>query len=179
MAEDPNSIGTAFNLASRWYLSFLRAELHQKGDPDADQHLDELIRIVPSPENKPEAGAVVLRLQYRVTDYEVRINAETGESISWFADFLALGGSASMGAEQALRMARTFIDLPSGAELDTAEFETAGNSTFFRARWLHRHNDLPVEGDYLEVLLNVDAGRPFSISRFWRTPNLTRTPAWR
>lgn len=179
MAEDPNSIGTAFDLASRWYLSFLRAELHQKGDPDADQHLQELVRISPSPENKPGAGALVLRLQHRVSDYEVRINAQTGERISWFADFLALAGSAAIPVEEALRMARTFVELPPGAELDTAEYETAGESTFLRARWLHRDKDLPVEGDYLEVLFNVDAKRPFSISRVWRKPNLTRTPAWR
>jgi len=48
--------------------------------------------------------------------------------------------------------------------------------TFFRARWSHSEQGLPVEGDYIEVLVNGRFRKAFSLNKVWRVPNLGNQP---
>lgn len=169
----------AHEIAAQWYFDLLRAELTARGSVEAALRLDYFLRVAP-PQGVEPAGTVELTVQHRLTDYEVRLNAETGELISWFADFLAKDGDESMPREQALEMARQTGQVPSdGAELEMAEYEVMADRTLFRARWKHVSEGLEVDGDYIEVLINGKMRRPFSMNRVWRTPNLAGSPVVR
>jgi len=125
----------------------------------------------------PAAGDVTLTIQQRLSDYEVRLNSETGELISWFLDVLATGGDTSMPPQEGLELALRAGSVPDeGAELEASGYETMADRTFFRARWKHLHEGFEVEGDYIEVLMNGAARRPFAVSRVWREPNLDGRP---
>jgi hypothetical protein len=168
----------AFQRADQWYFRMLRAELENRGQGEAMEYIHDLLRLVPaSSDYSPEEGGLIsFTLEQRVTEYEVRLDSQTGEQISWFADFLASAGDRSMPEKDALILAEKCGRPPRDAELEVAGYESMAERTYFRARWIHRLQGLEVEGDYIEVLINGAAKVPFSVSRFWREPNLTSQP---
>ncbi|MDD2735384.1 MAG: hypothetical protein PHF56_15710 [Desulfuromonadaceae bacterium] len=166
--------------ASQWYLDLLCAEMIDRGQLEATRYLHELLRVQPVPgQTVKPFNSFKMNVQQRITEYEVRLNGQTGESISWFADFLSVGGNEALQPEVALKLATDFANPPDDAELESSEYETMADRTFFRARWRHCYDGLEVDGDYIEVLLNCAARMPFSVSRVWRQPNLSQTPILR
>jgi hypothetical protein len=166
----------AHDVAVQWYFDLLKAELDERGSGHAAEFLESIIRVREPAEN-PTSGDVTLTIQQRLSDYEVRLNSETGELISWFLDVLATGGDTSFPPDEALQLAWRAGNVPSeGAELEISGYETMADRTFFRARWKHFFRGLEVEGDYIEVLINGAARRPFSVSRVWRDPHLAGPP---
>ena len=166
----------AHDAAVRWYFDLLKAELDERGSGSAAAFLESILRVR-EPKESPASGDVALTIQQRLSDYEVRLNSETGELISWFLDVLATGGDTSMPPEEALELARRAGSVPDeGSELEASGYETMADRTFFRARWKHLYEGLEVEGDYVEVLINGAARRAFSVSRVWREPNLDGPP---
>lgn len=161
------------DIATRWYFDLLKAELVGRGSAEAVPSVDRYLRAAP-PASRDVTSPVVLTIQQQLTDYEVRLNANTGELISWFVDFLSREGDTSMPRASALELAHAIGQVPStDVELEIADYEVMAGRTFFRARWKHLHEGLEVEGDYVEVLINGKVRRAFSVSRVWREPNLS------
>lgn len=165
--------GTPYEVAERWYFDLLRRELEDRGEGDAAIQLRQELRLGLEEQLEEDGGPVRLRLALgqRLTDYETRLNAHTGEPISWYADFLAIGGDDSTPREDALAIATSAAAPPETARLAGAEYEIQGDRVVFRARWTHEHDGLPVEGDYLEVLVNGRIRRAFGYARVWRAPD--------
>jgi hypothetical protein len=164
-------------VAKEWLFNLLKAELENRGQGESAEYLQQILRLVPSAKTAALTGnSISLTLQQRISEYEVRLNSQTGELISWFADFLSTNGDLSMPPNEALALAGAVATPPKDAELEVAGYETMADRSFFRARWIHRVQGLIVEGDYIEVLINGAARRPFSVSRIWRQPNLTPKP---
>jgi hypothetical protein len=59
---------------------------------------------------------------------------------------------------------------PPDAVLYVAEYDTSSGRPYFRVRWRHVHQGLPVEDDFIEVLVNAKHKKAFSHQRVWRTP---------
>ena len=77
-----------------------------------------------------------------------------------------------MPVDAALALASQVAELPADAVADGAGYETMVGRCIFRARWRHVVAGMPVEGDYIEVLVNGKHRRAFSMSRVWREPRL-------
>jgi len=172
-AGKPPEPGTPFEVAERWYFDLLRRELEERGEGEAAIQLRHELRLDLEEQEENDDGQVQLKLTLaqRLSDYEARLNARTGEPISWYADFLAIGGDESTPAADALAIATELASPPETARLSQAAYEVQGDRIVFRARWTHQHDGLPVEGDYLEVLVNGRIRRPFGYSWVWRTPD--------
>jgi hypothetical protein len=168
----------ATECARRFYFEMLGRELELLQKPEAKPHVERLLRLRPIAEDVPVDGAirVELALAQRLTDYDIRLDAETGEVISWYLDFLAVSGDESLRKADALEIAKRVVKLPEGAHLEGGAYETIGGRTFFRARWAHYHDGIPVEGDFIEVLVNARAGAPFSMTRFFHQVDISDEP---
>lgn len=162
-----------FDAAERWYFALLQREVAASGSPDAAVHLRHFLRARPAG-NARAGGPMLLDLQQRITECDLRLNRNTGELMSWYLDFLAVHGDQSMPAEEALKLAEQVAKPPSGARLESSGYETMADRCFYRARWSHVDQGLQVEGDYIEVLVNGKFKKVFSLSRIWRVPNLGR-----
>ncbi len=122
---------------------------------------------------QPLSSHLSLTLSQKLTDYSLRLNAASGELISWYIDFLAENGSSKTPRDEAIASASEAASLPEDAILREADYDTTSGRTIFRARWCHTLEDLPIEGDFIEVLLNGELNRPFADTRRWRTPDLS------
>ena len=164
----------SFTTARQWYFSLLRRELEQRGQGEAAVMLQQMLRLQPIKSKTGVQGTeIIMSLSQHLTDYHSRFNALTAEKISWYIDFLAINGDNSMPLDEAFELASSTASPSENAELTQSGYETIGGRVIYRARWRHQHNNMPVEGDYIEVLINGKAKRPFSYSRSWHTPNFS------
>lgn len=168
----------AFQAARDWYVAFLGRELAGRGQAEAALYLDHYLRPVPRQETTVPGGPTQLKAEVtqRLTEYSIRLNARTGEVISWYVDFLAQDGDTAADPKELLEIARAVAKPSSDARLAVAEYDTSSGRALFRVRWQHIHNGLPVEGDYLEALVNGKHKRVFSLARVWRAPQLEGLP---
>lgn len=162
------------------FFALLRRELEQRGQPSAAQYLRKILHARPVSETKVGANTVVkYKVAQHLTDYSIRLNAADGETLSWYIDFLAEHGDQSMPPSAALETASATAQPPPGAQLQTSGYDSASGRTIYRARWKHEHDGLPVEGDFIEVLVNARARKAFACTRYWHTPKPGAPPAER
>jgi hypothetical protein len=178
----------SFEAAQDFYFEMLERELALAKKESAASELRKLLRLRVIKEDElrrpvdPLTGReeirrrLALALAQRLTSCDVRLDGETGELISWYLDFLAAPGDESMDRDEAIALATRVAEPPGDTRLDHAEYESMADRTMFRARWSHHHGGLPVEGDYIEVLVNAKARAPFSLTRFYRVPNVAKGP---
>lgn len=110
-------------------------------------------------------------MQHRVSDYTVSLNANNGSLMGWQFSLLGEDSNGDIGSDRALTAAREAAQLPPNAVLETAAFEDAGDRKVFLARWIHKENNVPVERDYIQVLVNSKTGKPFFLSQKWHKIN--------
>lgn len=170
-SDDPTP---AFVAADKFYFDHLRLMLELIGQGSTGSRTSEHLRLWSVSEKKDGPNILLkLKLTQKLTDYRLRLNEYSGELISWYIDFLAVEGDQSMTVEEATKLAEEIAQPPTDARLQEAEYDIAGGRTFFRSQWLHEHNGLPVEGDFIEVLVNARAQRAFSYVKQWREPNFS------
>lgn len=127
---------------------------------------------------KREGGLrrVRLRLHQRTSDYSVQLSAVTGEQLGWHFHELGRDSDDTVEAVRALEIATAAAAPPEGAELDHSGYEEQGGEPVFVARWRHLVNGIPVERDFIHVLVNGATGKPFLVQRSWHTPD--EKPRW-
>lgn len=160
------------NPAEDWLDAFARRELALRGEDEAAHFLADFVSLVTMAEEPlPDGGRrwIVDRLQNH-GECSVRQNAVTGEAISWYIEGLAEDGDESHPAGDMLALATATLQPPEDAVPAGAGYETQGDRTLFRARWRHEIGGIPVEGDYMEALVNGRHGKVFAVSRRWRQP---------
>jgi hypothetical protein len=171
---DTEESKSAFAAADKFYFDHLRSTLMKMGQAGAASSGREHLRLWKVSEEKDGPDTVVkMKLTQKLTDYRLRLNAFTLETVSWYIDFLAVEGDRSMPEDEAVQLAEQIAEPPQDAKLKESGYEIVGGRQIFRAVWSHEYNNLPVEGDFIEVLINAKARRAFSYARFWRTPNLS------
>ena len=175
MVDPANRSSTPADPASQWYLGLLEREAALVGRNVRASQLADYLRLLP--EGSVGAGAPAsYALFSKLGNCSVRLNALTGETISWYIDALASGGNESMPTDAALALAAQVGQPPADAVLDVAGYETMAGRCSFRARWRHVVAGMPVEGDYIEVLVNGKHRRAYSLSKVWREPRLGSGP---
>jgi hypothetical protein len=162
----------AVRAARTWYKGFLARELAARGQPDAALYLEHFLRVTPRSEQQPAPGRALCSfgLAQRLTEYSLQLNGRDGKPVSWYIDFLARDGDTSAEPAELLAIATTAAAPPPDAVLYVSEYDTSSGRPFFRARWRHVHQGLPVEDDFIEVLVNAKQKKAFSCSKVWRTP---------
>jgi hypothetical protein len=118
---------------------------------------------------------VFFDMYQRLSDYSARYNANTGEQMSWFFSVLMEGLARDLDEKACLRMAKKVANPPPDAVLETCQYEEQGDEPVFVARWGHRHKGVPVERDYIQVLVNGKTGHPFSLHRKWHSVDTKQT----
>jgi hypothetical protein len=171
---DPHAVEAARGFAFR----SIERGLERQGTPEAVLHLRHLVRAWPE-SAKPEGGLrrVRLQMQHRVSDYTVQLDAVTGEQTGWYFSALSADPGDAVPAEEALGAAIRAAAPPEGAVLEHSGYEEQGEEPVFVARWAHLEGGVPVERDYIQVLVNGATGRPFAMSRRWHA--IDPAPSWR
>jgi hypothetical protein len=156
-----------------WFFTMLQRELELKGQGQATGALRKNLKLSVVDPGIPDGNQhLKMKLCQRLTKCSIRLNARSGETVSWYVDFIAKNGDRSMSRDDALDLATQVADPPDDAQLVHADYEDSGTGAIFRARWAHVQDTLPVEGDYIEVLINGRNRHPFAFRRVWRTPHL-------
>jgi hypothetical protein len=126
--------------------------------------------------NATDDGQALTRhaVYFRRADITVELNGNTGEVLSWACAKLAEGSTPLTPAE-ALQAAEAAAQPPPGAILIQQGYEDMAGMPVFVAHWEHREDGVPVERDYLRVLVSGHSGRVFSIQRCWHAidPNFS------
>src|SRR5688572_32890543 len=89
--------------------------------------------------------------------------------MAWFFDALMLRSLPGLAEGPCLEAASAEAAPPDDAELEVATFEEQGDASVFIARWRHVVEGVPVERDYIQVLVNPRTGKPFALHRRWHT----------
>jgi hypothetical protein len=168
MILQPESDWEPPHTAAEAVFASLQRRLENDGEGDAALYLRHLLRVVPV--GSEEAGPYRrhrVRLYQRASDYSARYNAVTGERLSWLFEMLGRGARPGLSSEECLRIAIQIAQPPADAVLEAAAFEQAAADTVFRARWMHVRDGVPVEYDYIQVLVNPATGHAFAHHRKW------------
>jgi hypothetical protein len=174
MPDDP----TPFEAARTWHRELLRRELIRRGNEAGAYYLDERISVteVDATGVSGGPGSVTAAIGTHGGEYQVQLNAVSGEQIGWYFDTLAKDGTTDAAPETLVEIATAAANPPADAEMDISEYEEDGPRVIYRVRWVHKLDEVPIEGDYIEVLLNGKYEKPFALSRLWHTPKLGAPP---
>lgn len=155
---------------------YFRRHLERAGQGEATLHLQYFLKAQ-ARETVREGKLVTHRfdLYHRVSDYSVELNAQDGSLMGWYFALLAEKSSDALPQEEVLEAAETAALPPSTARLTTAQYEEMGGQKVFIARWNHEENGVPVERDYIQVMVNGKTGHPFAFSRKWHQLSFTFT----
>jgi hypothetical protein len=168
MIIEPEDGQSAKKVAEDAVWATFKWRLEQTGNLEGVPQLRRIIRakLVQS----ADAGRYTRRrfdLYQRVSDYSTTYNAVSGEQLSWLFDLLRNDSEPGLDAAACLRVSEAVANPPAGAVLDMAEFEEQGDATVFVARWMHLHDGVPVEGDFIQVAVNPSKGQAFAHHRKW------------
>jgi hypothetical protein len=176
MPDAPNDQGTA--AAEETVFRLLAAALErQEGGAEALLYLRHILSARVQGE-KRDGGLrrVRLRLYQRTSDYSVQLSAVTGEQRGWHFHELGRESDDSVEPERALEAAKAAAAPPEGAELAHSGYEDQGGEPVFVARWRHVVNGIPVERDFIHVLVNGSTGKAFLVQRSWHA--VDEKPRW-
>ncbi len=167
----------ALEAAQRWFIALREREMAARGQPLPPGVLAQHLTLALADGQPAQHGTPMrLGLQSRFSDCTVRLNARDGALVSWYIDALAQGGHDLWPAPDALALATAVAQPPAQAVLSEHGYETMADRCFYRARWTHVEAGLPVEGDYIEVLVNGKFRKAFSLARRWREVRLGQAP---
>ncbi len=154
--------------AAEHLWNYLRAQLEKQGQGESALYLQHfLMAQAGEPIHRGELAMVPFDMYHRASDYTVKLDAMDGKSMGWHFDLLAVDPGKDIPVDKALEAAKAEAVPPAGAILKVSEYEDMGDAPVFMARWEHEENGIPVERDYIQVLVNGKSGRPFAMYRKW------------
>jgi hypothetical protein len=147
---------------------YLRGQLEQQGKGESAGYLRHfLMAQAGEPKLRGELARVPFDMYHRVSDYTVKMDAMDGSVMGWHFELLAGDPGKSVPEDKALANAQAEANLPPGAVPKVSEYEAMGDTPVFVARWEHEENGIPVERDFIHVLVNGKSGHPFALYRKW------------
>jgi hypothetical protein len=178
MAETTPEEQRTIERAESFLWRVLERDLERQGTPEAVLHLKhELQARVEKIESQGPYKRVTLGMFQRISEYAAQYSPLTGERRSWFFTAFSERCGKGLSKEQALEVARKAAIPPEDAVLETADYEIQAGEPVFVARWAHYVKGLRVERDFIQVLVNGDLGRAFSVERHWHS--VDEEPSWR
>lgn len=164
------------NRAEPVVWDILKQRLEQQGEAEGVLYLQYLLHA--RAEQVTEEGThrrVHFGMYQRFSDYIAQYNAHTGAQMSWLFDTLMEDAGRGMSEDEGLKVAQDIADPPGDAVLEVAQYEEQAGEPVFIARWGHVHNGVPVEQDYIQVLINGKTGQVFALHRKWHDVNRSAT----
>jgi hypothetical protein len=179
MAEETSpEDAAAIERARATAFRVLERDLERQGTPEAVQYLQYLLQARPEAvERKGPYKRVKLGMYQRVSEYSTQYSPVTGEQRSWLFPAFAERCGRGLTKAQALEVAKKAAQPPEDARLEVADYEEQAGEAIFVARWAHVVNGIPVERDYIQVLVNGALGRAFAVHRRWHS--VDEEPSWR
>ena len=118
---------------------------------------------------KEEGGLTTIRfdMHLRASDYSVKLNAQDGGLAGWQFPLLGEDPGRVLSSGDALMVAQEAAKPPADAVLAYSRYEEVAGRPVFVARWHHAVKGVPVERDYIHVLVNGKTGRVFGLYRKW------------
>ncbi len=175
--QNTGSTGSPIERANAWYLLFLERESVAAGRPANASELGEHLQLGPVGDTGAKDGApMAFGVYSRLSACSIRLNATSGDTISWYLDFLSLGCDRSMPPADAVALATQVAEPPADAVLEESGYDIVAGRSFFRVRWKHVIDGIPVEGDYIDVMINGKHRKVFSLSKVWRVPRVGAPP---
>jgi len=113
----------------------------------------------------------VSEVEVRAAEQSVvaRIDEETGETLGWRYPKRAIGSPIiKLTEEEAIRIARSEVDIPGDAQLDGVELLGRGAAgSVYIVKWKHVVDGIPVEGDFVAVKINPETKEIISVTSNW------------
>lgn len=162
--------------AETYLWEHCRKQMEAAGQKSAADKLKDVVHAVPR--SVSETGGfttVEFEMYHKITDYSVLLNAADGALMGWHLDAFAHDSTREASPEFALDVAQAAGQPDTDATLSHAGYEDAGGQPVYVAHWDHLENGIPVEGDYLHVLVNGALSRAFAVYRKWRKINFEYT----
>ncbi|HYE75489.1 MAG TPA: hypothetical protein VEF04_19260 [Blastocatellia bacterium] len=147
---------------------YFRQQLERAGKGDAAIHLQHFLKA--RLRERVQEGELFIHkfdLYHRVSDFSVELNAQDGSLMGWYFSKFADNSTGDLPEDDVLEAATQAAEPPPNAQLTTSEYEEMGDQKVFIARWSHVENGIPVERDYIQVMVNGKTGKPFMLSRKW------------
>lgn len=145
-----------------------KRDLEAQGNDEDAQYLQYLLRANPKEvETKGDFKHVSFDVFQRLSDYTSGYNAQTGEQTSWIFNALMEEPGRRMDPKKGIEVATEAAMPPPDALREIAEYETGGGDPYFIVRWKHEVNGIPVEQDYIQVLINGNTEKEFALHRKW------------
>ncbi len=172
--DDRNSIARAEEAVFR----VIERDLERQGTPEAVLMLKHFVQArADKVERKGPYKRVSFGMYQRISEYVARYSPVTGEQRSWLFAAFAERCGRGLSKEQALELATQAANPPEDAVLEVSDYETQAGEEIFVARWAHVVEGIRVERDFIQVLVNGELGRVFSVHRHWHT--VDEKPSWR
>jgi hypothetical protein len=156
----------------------LRRRLEEAGEPEAVLYLRHHVSArVAEVVSEGTRRRVRFELCQRTSDYSVQLDAVTGELRGWYFAALREDPGDAVKPAQALAEATRVAAPPPDAVLEHSGYEEQADEPVFVARWRHIVAGVPVERDFIHVLVNGSTGKAFMLQRHWHALDLNA--AWR
>ncbi len=109
-----------------------------------------------------------LNVNKLLSDFNIRLDAETGEILSWcFPEYYKNAVESILTKEEALKIASEYVEIPVDAVLDEFFQESEENSHITNITWRHLVNKLEVENDSITIQINSNTKQVISITKIW------------
>lgn len=144
----------------------------EKIKPEPDRIIVEVDResLIEDQTGQPQRYQAEVALRQFFADITVRIDAETGELLSWIIPERYKGATeTTIDLEQSLRLASELVEIPDDAEIEEMTQETQPDSHITNIIWRHVVNGLEVEGDCIIVQINSKTKEFISMAKVWNT----------
>lgn len=152
--------------------SNIRKEMAARGNLEEADSIQEVLKAIPT-ESMPVGlyKKVSFGVYQRLSDYSGGYNASNGEQVSWYFSALRPDSDNSLPEEEALEIATAIAKPPADAVLQESRYDEQAGTIYYMARWQHRVRRIPVERDFIQVLVNGGTKKPFALHRFWHEVN--------
>lgn len=119
----------------------------------------------------PDLSVRRYEVRRRIGEIVVELDGQDGDLLSWLLPTLREPAGDDLDTEEALEIATRVASPPQGAVLVEWGYQDVAGEPVFVAFWAHEEDGLPVERDFLRVLVNGRTGQPFGVSRRWHVIN--------
>jgi hypothetical protein len=145
-----------------------RRAMERSGQGDQAIYLRHQARARPA-SLKEEGGLTTIGfdMHLRASDYSLKLNPHDGGLAGWQFPLLAENPGRDLMPSDILVTAQEAATPPAGAVLAYSRYEEVAGRPVFVARWHHIKDGVPVERDFIHVLVNGKSGRVFGLFRKW------------
>ncbi len=160
----------------RVIMETLGRDLEARGSANARAFLPKQVRL--KHERTGPSGAlrvVSFNIFSRFSTYSASYNARNAQQNSMLLQAWIKGAGNELAQDEAVAIATKALNPPPQAVLETAQYDEAGGEPFFLVRWRHVHENVPVERDFIQVLINGQSRRIFAWHRKWHEINQQAT----